>query len=156
MGLVMEYIGVDGHAAPRLKDTEGLSCDDWADLYRQCVLLMRRMMQECKLVHGDLSEYNMLYHRGEIVIIDVSQSVENDHPQSLEFLKRDCVNVNNFFAKMMACAAVPVKRLFDFIVTRSLPTIDGKSFAAGEDDEALDALLESVAEGLECADDAED
>merc|ERR1712151_1059138 len=109
-------------------------------------------MQECKLVHGDLSEYNMLFYKGEIVIIDVSQSVENDHPQSLEFLKRDCVNVNNFFSKMMGCAAVPVKRLFDFIVTRTLPTIGDRSFGHGQDGEALDALLESVADGLECGD----
>ena len=34
-----------------------------------------------------------LYHDGELYIIDVSQSVENEHPQALDFLKRDCVNV---------------------------------------------------------------
>ena len=40
--------------------------------------------QACKLVHGDLSEYNVLYLRGKLQVIDVSQSVEHDHPQALE------------------------------------------------------------------------
>merc|ERR1711862_393057 len=97
----MEFIGHDGQAAPRLKDVETLSPSDWVDVYEQCVLAMRRMMQDCRLVHGDLSEYNMLLHDGKLVIIDVSQSVESEHPQALDFLKRDCVNVNNFFGRQM-------------------------------------------------------
>ena len=34
---------------------------------------MRRLHHCCKLVHGDLSEYNMLYHQGQLFLIDVSQ-----------------------------------------------------------------------------------
>ena len=34
---------------------------------------MRRLHHCCRLVHGDLSEYNMLYHQGQLFIIDVSQ-----------------------------------------------------------------------------------
>uniref|UniRef100_A0A7S2N1P1 Serine/threonine-protein kinase RIO1 n=1 Tax=Zooxanthella nutricula TaxID=1333877 RepID=A0A7S2N1P1_9DINO len=135
--LVMDFIGSDGDAAPRLKDTEGLSPDEWRDLYVSCVRNMRTMMQECRLVHGDLSEYNMLYHDGQLTIIDVSQSVESDHPQALDFLKRDCVNVNSFFAKMMAWAPIPVRRLFDYIVSK----------AVADDAAALDALLAETAEG---------
>jgi len=60
---------------------------------------MRQLFTECKLVHADLSEYNMLYNKGELWIIDVSQSVENDHPLSLEFLRRDVVNINDYFSK---------------------------------------------------------
>merc|ERR1712194_59726 len=57
------------------------------------------------------------------VIIDVSQSVENDHPQALDFLKRDCLNVNNFFAKRMQRRPIAVRRFFDFVATRELANI---------------------------------
>ena len=50
-------------------------------------------------MHGDFSEYNMLYHKQEVYVIDVSQSVEHDHPMALDFLRRDCSNVNDFFKK---------------------------------------------------------
>lgn len=34
------------------------------------------------------------YHDGDAYIIDVSQSVEHDHPHALEFLRKDCSNIN--------------------------------------------------------------
>lgn len=34
------------------------------------------------------------YHSGDVHIIDVSQAVEHDHPHALEFLRKDCANVN--------------------------------------------------------------
>lgn len=34
------------------------------------------------------------YHNGDAYIIDVSQSVEHDHPHALEFLRKDCSNIN--------------------------------------------------------------
>lgn len=133
--LVMQFLGEDGSAAPRLKDAEGLGPEDWDDLYAQCLLLMRQMMQSCKLVHGDLSEYNMLYHEGKVYLIDVSQSVESGHPQALDFLKRDCVNINRFFEKVISRPTVPVQRLFFFITSK----LEGES-----DEQALDALLEDM------------
>jgi serine/threonine-protein kinase RIO1 len=33
------------------------------------------------------------YHEGNLYVIDVSQSVEHDHPHALEFLRKDCTNV---------------------------------------------------------------
>jgi len=35
--------------------------------------------------------------QGELVIIDVSQSVDLDHPKALDFLREDCKHVNHFF-----------------------------------------------------------
>jgi RIO1 family len=49
--------------------------------------------RDCRLVHGDLSEYNLLYHQGKLYVIDVSQSMEQDHPHALDFLRMDCRSV---------------------------------------------------------------
>jgi len=73
------------------------------------------MFHVCKLVHGDLSEYNMLYHLGDAYIIDVSQSVEHDHPHALEFLRKDLFNVTEFFRKLEV-AVLGLKELFDWVV----------------------------------------
>ena len=101
--LVMGFLGdKKGWAAPRLRDAE-LQGDDvdeqWRVLYLQLLGLMKRMYQTCKLVHADLSEYNVLYHQKKLFIIDVSQSVEHDHPRSLEFLRMDIKNVSDFFRR---------------------------------------------------------
>lgn len=96
--LVMTFLGADGWAAPKLKEAT-FSDRKARELYRSCVLIMRRMYQKAKLVHGDFSEYNILYHNGELVVIDVSQSVEHAHPHALEFLRKDITNVSDFFAR---------------------------------------------------------
>ncbi|KAI4476525.1 hypothetical protein M0804_013504 [Polistes exclamans] len=57
--------------------------------------MMWQMYHKCKLVHADLSEYNMLYRDISLVLIDVSQSVKHDHPMALEFLRKDCTNIMN-------------------------------------------------------------
>ena len=67
------------------------------ELYLDLCLNIRNIYQKCKLVHGDLSEFNLLYHDGKAYIIDVSQSVEHDHPHALEFLRKDIHNVTEFF-----------------------------------------------------------
>ncbi|KAF7453320.1 RIO1 Serine threonine protein kinase [Pyrenophora tritici-repentis] len=102
--LVMGFVGDrKGKAAPRLKDVrfEGLTSEEedakWTDLYLEMLAYMRIMYQTCRLVHADLSEYNVLYHEGKQWIIDVSQAVEHDHPRSLEFLRMDVKNVSDFF-----------------------------------------------------------
>ena len=94
--IVMDFIGTGDDAAPRLKDA-GLS--EWTNAYEQTLLVIRRMYQRCKLVHADLSEYNLLWHEGEIWVIDVSQAVETEHPMALDFLRRDCGIINDFFIK---------------------------------------------------------
>jgi RIO kinase 1 len=46
-------------ASPRLKDAE-LSIERWQDLYVELLVSVRTMFRDCKLVHADLSEYNLL------------------------------------------------------------------------------------------------
>ncbi|XP_052860599.1 serine/threonine-protein kinase RIO1 [Anopheles cruzii] len=116
--LVMEFIGRDGWPAPKLKDVE-LSTSKARQLYRDAVEMMWTMYNRCRLVHADLSEFNLLYHEGQIVIIDVSQSVEHEHPHALEFLRKDCANVTDFFRKR-GVSTMTVKELFDFITDATI------------------------------------
>ena len=53
-------------------------------------------------------------------VIDVSQSVEHDHPRSLEFLRMDIKNVTDFFRRK-AVAALQERTVFDFITADNLP-----------------------------------
>lgn len=59
------------------------------------------------------------YHEGRVYVIDVSQSVEHDHPHALEFLRKDCTNITDFFKKNGVCT-MTVKELFDFVVDNSI------------------------------------
>ena len=117
--LVMGFLGdSEGTPAPRLKDVElsGENADEqWKSLYFTLVGYIRSMYHTCCLVHADLSEYNILYHQGKLWIIDVSQSVEHDHPRSLEFLRMDIKNVTSFFSRK-GVNTLSEKAIFGFIV----------------------------------------
>ena len=110
----MEFLGEAGWPSPRLKDAV-LTDKRLRQAYVQVVLIMRNMYQRCKLVHGDLSEYNLLWHNQQIYVIDVSQSVENSHPSALDFLRKDCSNVNAYFEKVAKLQTMSVRQLFEFI-----------------------------------------
>ena len=120
--LVMGFLGDDkGAPAPKLKDVELMGTDleqRWQGLYVQLLSYMHILYQTCRLVHADLSEYNVLYHEAKLWLIDVSQSVEHDHPWSLEFLRKDIKNVNDFFQKK-GVNALPDRVVYDFVTTES-------------------------------------
>ena len=69
----MEFIGSAGWPAPRLHDAS-LSSEEMEAAYIQTCVALRAMFSRCKLVHGDYSEYNLLWFNSEVVVIDVSQS----------------------------------------------------------------------------------
>ncbi|KAH8583982.1 protein with RIO domain [Cryptosporidium sp. chipmunk genotype I] len=90
------------NAAPRLKDVPiSLGRKNWIRIYIEMIGIMHVMFNKCHLIHGDMSEYNTLFYKGHVYVIDVSQSMEHDHPLGLEFLKRDCINVTIFFNKVL-------------------------------------------------------
>lgn len=124
--LVMGFLGDHrGIPAPRLKDVVLEGGDEekrWRLLYLQLLGYMRILYQKCRLVHADLSEYNVLYHKEKLWIIDVSQSVEHDHPRSLEFLRMDVKNVSDFFRRK-GVDTLQEKSVFSF-VTASQGTLD--------------------------------
>ncbi len=118
--LLMDFIGTDGWPAPRLRDAK-LSPSKQASAYEQVVHAMRAMWERCRLVHADLSEYNLLWHEGRVVVIDVSQSVESDHPRAMDFLRMDCANVTYYFGRRCGLRVMTPRELFDFVVHPALP-----------------------------------
>ncbi|KAF9463057.1 RIO1 family-domain-containing protein [Collybia nuda] len=124
--LVMGFVGdEEGWASPRLKDAQ-LSTSECAGLYTELVLVIRKMFHQCKLVHADLSEYNILYHEGHLWIIDVSQSVEHDHPSAFDFLRNDIKNVEEFFGRL-GVTCLGLRRCFDFITKETFTSDNGES-----------------------------
>jgi RIO kinase 1 len=94
--LLMEFVTVDGDAAPRLAQTR-----PERDLLEAYFEQLRDAMAELArhgLVHGDLSPYNLLAAGERLVIIDLPQMVDLvGNPQAPDFLLRDCVNVCGWF-----------------------------------------------------------
>ena len=95
--LIMDFIGGDGVPAPRLRDVK---LEEPERIYRTVASYMVALYQRARLVHSDLSEFNILLYEGEPVIIDMGQSVLRDHPMAQEFLVRDVKNVVRYFGKL--------------------------------------------------------
>lgn len=132
--LVMRFVGKNERAAPKLKDVV-LSEDKKREMYWEAITTMRIIYQKCKLVHADLSEYNILYYKGHLYIIDVSQSVEHDHPNAMRFLQMDCTNMTAYFRRQRI-PTMTVRELFDFITDVNI------------DDNQVDEYLESMQEKI--------
>ena len=54
------------------------------------------------------------YNDKKVYVIDVSQSVEHDHPRSLEFLRMDIKNITDFFRKT-GVTTLQERTAFEFI-----------------------------------------
>ncbi len=92
--LLMQFIGSRDKSAPLLKNVE---LERPAATYRDLLKAVRKMYVEAQIVHGDLSEYNVMIWRGKPVIFDLSQAVSIEHPMTEHLLKRDLNNINNYF-----------------------------------------------------------
>uniref|UniRef100_A0A0R3QPK4 Serine/threonine-protein kinase RIO1 n=1 Tax=Brugia timori TaxID=42155 RepID=A0A0R3QPK4_9BILA len=112
--LVMDFIGADGWPATLLKDAE-LSHKFADAFYVELVGYMRKMYRDCRLVHADLSEYNIMVKEGKLYIID------HDHPRSLEFLRSDCSNITKFF-RSKGVSVLSTRDLFLLVADPSIKT----------------------------------
>lgn len=70
-------------------------------------------------MHADLSEYNLLWFENQIWVIDVSQAVELDHPMALDFLRRDCSIINDFFMKK-GVSTLNIQETYEFVTDFNL------------------------------------
>ena len=144
--LVMSLLSTDdGEAFPILQHATVESDQEWTSLYVQLLCNMRRMYQISRLVHGDLSEYNILYNDGTLYFIDVSQSLEHSNPQSLNMLRRDMENMNAFFQRK-GVQVLSEASLFDFLTNNTTPT----------DLKEMKGVLEKLWQDHETAKDDED
>ena len=120
----MRFLGEEGWPSPQLREVDiKKGSKKWTALYGQVMVAVRRLYHIARLVHGDLSEYNILlcpssiiennsiWERKEdrseeddgseleIVLIDLGQAVERQHPSARELLVRDLSMVRAFFVR---------------------------------------------------------
>jgi RIO kinase 1 len=97
--LLMELVAdADGHAAPRLTD---VPYTPEAARAHHALLLREVVRMLCAgVVHGDLSEFNILLAQDGPVVIDLPQAVDaagNNHAAAM--LERDVANLRHYFGR---------------------------------------------------------
>ena len=146
--LLMEMIsGEDGDAAPRLNDVD-LHPDDAREFHAFMIGEVAKML--CAgLVHGDLSEFNVLLDEHGPVIIDLPQAVDaagNNH--AFEMLERDVGNMAAYFGQFAPELKYPryAKEMWALYEEGKLTPeteLTGE-FAEPEDAADLDAVMREI------------
>jgi len=86
-----------------------------ADTLRRILRAQRRLFCDAHIVHGDLSEYNVLVNEsGRFAFIDWPQSLATNDPRADELLIRDVSNIVNFFVKRYR-ASTTAQEALDFV-----------------------------------------
>ncbi|MBU1202172.1 MAG: serine protein kinase RIO [Nanoarchaeota archaeon] len=93
--LVMEMIG---DPAPMLKDKRPKKPKE----FLKKIVVNIQKLKERGLVHGDLSEFNILNHDEEPIFIDFSQGTLLISPNAYSLYDRDLNNIRRFFKKMIS------------------------------------------------------
>lgn len=106
--LIMQFIGKNGNPAPELRE---LPPKNPEFIYNELLEYIERLYQKVELVHGDISEYNVMVWRNKPVLFDMAQAVLFSHPMAIMFLKRDLQNVNRYFKKL-GVKVMPVDELY--------------------------------------------
>ena len=95
--LIMEFVGKNGISAPSMKEQPPKNPEK---TYKALLTYLKRLYRKAELVHGDLSEYNVMIRRGRPVLFDVSQAVPLSHPLADSLLQRDLKNLNRYFNRL--------------------------------------------------------
>jgi len=118
--LLMELICDDnGVPSPRLKDAPDV---DYEEMFKRIRKDMKILYNDAELVHGDLSEYNILIKENMPYYIDFSQGVVIQHPLSKSLLIRDVKNICSFFKRKGI--SWDYNRLYKYITGENLSPID--------------------------------
>lgn len=130
--LLMTFLGTDASPSPQLKVAQ-LNEGQLRDSYEQVVDIMEKMYRECELIHGDLSEYNLLWHNNQVFVIDVSQSMSTSHPNANIFLLRDCKNILDFYKRSGLDDVLDEKSLFTLVCGKDITDTDVELLTKIED-----------------------
>jgi len=112
--LLSEFIGKKGEPAPLLRETP---LDHPGRVYDKIAEAVRTLYRHAHLVHGDLSEYNIMIVKGQPVIFDFAQAVITEHPMARNFLERDLLRMNGYFSKI-GVTVPPIERLIEWVTER--------------------------------------
>mmetsp|Transcript_27925 Transcript_27925/g.41331 ORF Transcript_27925/g.41331 Transcript_27925/m.41331 type:complete len:764 (+) Transcript_27925:61-2352(+) len=145
--LFMRFLGEDGWPAPQLREVHiKHGSKKWMHLYCQTMLAVRKLYHCALLVHGDLSEYNLLLcpsfqvghddDKGvsgdavgkddlQVVLIDFGQAVHRTHPSADVFLHRD-LNRVKFFFENQGIRVLSEEDATDFILMDPAETFEDK------------------------------
>ena len=93
--LIMEFMGEGAQASPKLKDK---TPEDLKSFYKELFTNLKKLIK-AKLIHGDLSEYNILNHNEKPILIDLSHGTILRHPNAANLLKRDINVLTTYFIK---------------------------------------------------------
>lgn len=89
-----------GQPAPQLRELpSNTTPEQWTHYYLQSLTIAHDLYTKCKLVHGDMSEYNLLLHADRVHVIDFGQAVDLSHPYHGDFLCRDLRTIGEFFGR---------------------------------------------------------
>ena len=89
------------HGDPRFNvKTKNKNPKNPDEFFNKLLVELKKFVNDAKLVHGDLSNYNILNNNEIPVIIDVSQSVVLDNPISKELLERDINTLVNEYTRL--------------------------------------------------------
>lgn len=97
-GVLMEYIGNVDDPAPLLQQVT-LTLEEAPSLFEHTMSVIELSLAHGR-IHGDLSEYNILYWQEKIVVIDFAQAVDPHYNSAVfSLLQRDIERICRFFAR---------------------------------------------------------
>lgn len=105
--VVMKFIGKEGVPAPLLKDVEYEELEDPEGLFRAIINDIEKLYKNARLVHADLSPFNILYMDGKHYLIDFAQGMKIDQEYAHKYLYRDIYNIVSYFSAILDEAPDP-------------------------------------------------
>ncbi len=103
--IIMSFIGTEWKPAPQLRN---VILENPEDTFDEIIEQMWKMYNEAKLIHGDLSEYNILFHNGLPIFIDFPQAIDmsmremrfpTNLKRNLQVMQKDLKTIGDYFAK---------------------------------------------------------